>query len=153
MWLPQMPMPSMATVRDSAGAVRGCAAEINNPKLLTATIITACSVFAALLVLSVVSCWAGRAHVGAAAKPPPAKAPPASAPPAKAPPASAPPASVGDLLEAARREQAVCTAEPDSGRRQRRVTEALGMVRAAEMMGAEPSRAAPIRAALEALDF
>ncbi len=56
MWVP--PMPSMASMASGAGVVRGCAAEINNPKLLRATVITCACVWSALMALALVSCWA-----------------------------------------------------------------------------------------------
>lgn len=116
MWVP--PMPSLATVQSGAGAVRSCAAEINNPRLLRATILTAAVVFSVLTTLAFLSCWAGKrgaAGRGSAARP------------------AARPTT---LLTMAGEELTKAERETDPVERQNLATRGLALVQTAEATGA-----------------
>lgn len=139
MWVP--PMPSLDSMRSGAGMVRGCAAEINNPRLLKATIITAASVWGVLLILSFVSCWAVR--------------PKAPAEEAKgAATTSAPAASTGpasDLILAAQREVDKAERATDPGARSSAASAGLALLRASELLTGPRFDTAALSARLRAL--
>lgn len=139
----------MASMQSGAGVVRSCAAEINNPKLLRATIISCACVFSALMALALLSCWArratdkkdGQAAGGAVAS---------AGAGAHAPP---PDTTAEAMLTRATSTYEMASAEDDPEVRRRRAEEGLRTLRAAEVLlgGNRAGAVEVLRASLQQL--
>jgi hypothetical protein len=129
-WVP--PVPSVATMRETAVLARDCVWDCNNAKRFRASVVTSVCVLMGMLLLSSTSMWAARrgaaGAIGAAGGATVGATPPDGSA-----------AAATTIRRAAVLEHDAAARETDGHDRRRRAAGALGMLRAAEQL-VDPSQ-------------